>query len=86
MVKVIKFKAKWCGPCTTLAPLFDQVVSELQGIDYEEVDVDVSPMTAINYKVKSLPTVIVEKDGSEAERIVGVKSKPEYIQLISKHL
>ena len=86
MVKIIKFKAKWCGPCTTLAPIFDQVISELSGVDYQEVDVDQEPMMAINHKVKSLPTIIVLKDDVEVERIVGVKSKVEYVQLISKHL
>lgn len=86
MVKVLKFKAGWCGPCTTLAPTINEVVSEINGIMYQEVDVDKEPMLAIQHKIKSLPTIIIEKDGKEVSRIIGVQSKNHYITTIKSHL
>lgn len=86
MVKVLKFKGEWCGPCKVLAPTINEVVSEVNGIMYQEVDVDKEPMLAIQHKIKSLPTVIIEKDGKEVSRIIGVQSKNHYITTIKSHL
>ena len=86
MVKVLKFKAGWCGPCTTLAPTINEVVSEINGIMYQEVDIEQEPMLSIQYKIKSLPTVIIEKNGQEVSRIIGVQSKNLYIATIKSHL
>jgi thioredoxin 1 len=86
MVKLLKFKAGWCGPCTTLAPTINEVVSEINGIMYQEVDIEQEPMLSIQYKVKSLPTVIIEKNGKEVSRITGVQPKNLYIATIKSHL
>jgi thioredoxin 1 len=86
MVKLLKFKAGWCGPCTTLAPIINEIVSEINGIIYQEVDIDQEPMLAIQHKVRSLPTVIVEKDGKEVSRITGIQPKNFYIATIKSHL
>lgn len=86
MVKVLKFKGEWCGPCKVLAPTINEVVSEVNGIMYQEVDVDQEPMLAIQHKIKSLPTVIIEKDGKEVSRITGVQPKNLYIATIKSHL
>jgi thioredoxin 1 len=86
MVKVLKFKGDWCGPCKILAPTINEVVSELNGIMYQEVDVDKEPMLAIQHKIKSLPTVIIEKDGKEVSRITGVQPKSHYVTTIKSHL
>jgi thioredoxin 1 len=86
MVKVLKFKGDWCGPCKILAPTINEVVSEVNDIMYQEVDVDKEPMLAIQHKIKSLPTVIIEKDGKEVSRITGVQPKSHYVTLIKSHL
>jgi thioredoxin 1 len=71
MLKVIKFSGEWCGPCKLLAPIFNQVKSEVSGVSFQEVDVDAESSLAIQYKVRGVPTIVIEKDGQEVKRIVG---------------
>jgi thioredoxin 1 len=71
MLKVIKFSGEWCGPCKLLAPIFEQVKSEVSGVSFQDVDVDANSALAIQYKVRGVPTIVIEKDGQEVKRIVG---------------
>ena len=71
MIKVIKFSGEWCGPCKLLAPIFNQVRSEVSDVAFQEVDVDAESALAIQYKVRGVPTIVIEKDGQEVKRIVG---------------
>jgi thioredoxin 1 len=71
MIKVTKFSAAWCGPCKVLTPIFDQVKSEVSDVSFQEVDVDTNSSLAIQYKVRGVPTIVIEKDGQEVKRIVG---------------
>jgi len=71
MIKVTKFSAAWCGPCKVLAPIFEQVKSEVSDVAFQEVDVDAESSLAIQYKVRGVPTIVIEKDGQEVKRIVG---------------
>lgn len=87
MVTVIKFSAEWCGPCRMLAPAFNQMKSEfpfeVQFIDY---DVDNSPDQAVRYGITSVPNVVIEKDGSIVEKLVGAKPIVTYKNSINKAL
>jgi thioredoxin 1 len=71
MLKVIKFSGEWCGPCKLLAPIFEQVKSAVDGVSFQDVDVDNNSALAIQYKVRGVPTIVIEKDGQEVKRIVG---------------
>ena len=71
MLKVLKFSASWCGPCKQLTPIFNQVKSEVSDVVFQEVDVDAESSLAIQYKVRGVPTIVIEKDGQEVKRIVG---------------
>lgn len=71
MLKVIKFSASWCGPCKQLTPIFDQVKSEVSGVSFQDVDIDSNSALAIQYNVRSVPTIVIEKDRHEVQRIVG---------------
>ena len=71
MLKVIKFSGEWCGPCKLLAPIFNQVKLEVSDVAFQEVDVDAESSLAIQYKVRGVPTIVIEKDGQEVKRIVG---------------
>ena len=71
MIKVIKFSGEWCGPCKLLAPIFNQVKLEVSDVAFQEVDVDTESSLAIQYKVRGVPTIVIEKDGQEVKRIVG---------------
>ena len=72
---LIDFWATWCGPCRRQAP----VVEELAEAEYEvgKVDVDKEPSLAQQYKIMSIPTLLVFKGGKETARFVGLTSKAE---------
>jgi thioredoxin 1 len=76
MLKVLKFSASWCGPCKQLSPIFDQVKSEVSGVSFQDVDVDADSALAIKYNVRGVPTIIIEKNGQEVKRLVGMQQKP----------
>jgi thioredoxin 1 len=72
MIKVTKFSADaWCQPCKVLKPIFEQVKSTVDGVVFQEVDVDTNSALAIQYKVRGVPTIVIEKDDQEVKRIVG---------------
>ena len=82
MVKVKRFTASWCGPCSQLAPLFDQLQLEYPNVSFETIDVDTSPDPVQQYMVTSVPTVIIEKNEQLAQRYVGINPKSSYVNTI----
>lgn len=86
MVTVKKFSAVWCGPCRTLAPVMNEVKSNFSNVKFEDYDVDEAYEEATKYGVRSVPTVIIEKNGVEVERFTGVSSKIAYINAINENL
>lgn len=84
MIKVTKFSASWCGPCKMLAPIMDQVKSEVSGVSFLDVDVDENRDLAFMNSVSSVPTVIIEKNGEVVSRFSGVKTKADIIKLINQ--
>jgi thioredoxin 1 len=86
MITIKKFYATWCGPCKMLSPVIDQIVKENSGIDYLAIDIDEHFDVASSYGVKSVPTVVVEKNGVEIKRFVGIKPKSEYSAIIAENL
>lgn len=85
MIKVTKFSASWCGPCKMLAPIMDQVKSEVSGVSFLDVDVDQNRDLAFMNSVSSVPTVIIEKNGEVVSRFSGVKTKAEILNLINQY-
>jgi len=83
MLKVIKFSGTWCGPCKVLAPIFNQVKSEVREVIYQDIDVDAESALAIKYNVRGVPTIIIEKDGQEVKRIIGMSTKDNLISTIN---
>jgi thioredoxin 2 len=70
--------APWCGPCRMIAPVLDELASELAGrVRFAKLNVDDNPATAARFKVNSIPTLLVFKGGREVDRLVGVQSKAE---------
>jgi thioredoxin len=68
--------ADWCGPCKAIAPIVEELAREYEGrLKVMKLDVDANPRTASTYKVQSIPTLLVFKDGKPAERIVGAVPK-----------
>jgi thioredoxin 1 len=86
MIEVKKFSASWCGPCKTLAPTFNEVKNSYTGVTFTEYDIDDSSDIAAQYGIRSVPTVIIEKDGTIVKRMTGAQSKFAYEGAINEVL
>jgi thioredoxin 2 len=70
--------ASWCGPCRMIAPVLDELASELAGrVRFAKLNVDDNPATAARFQANSIPTLLVFKRGREVDRLVGVQPKAE---------
>jgi thioredoxin len=79
--------ADWCGPCHMLAPTVDQLSSELAGkVKVAKLNIDENPNVANRFGVRSIPTLLVLKDGREVDRLVGVQPKQEILRRLQTHL
>lgn len=73
--------APWCGPCRMVAPILEEVASEMAGsIRVAKLNVDENPQTAARFKVQGIPTLLAIKDGREVDRMVGVQPKAEIVR------
>ena len=87
MVVVKKFGATWCGPCRALAPVLVQIkesFSTNSNVKFEEYDIDEYSEVTEQYGVRSVPTVIIEKNGVELQRFSGLSSKMAYVNAINE--
>jgi thioredoxin len=80
MKKILYFSAAWCGPCKQFGPVMEQVG---QSVRVEKVDVDKLPDLAQAYNVRSVPTVVILKDGREVNRFVGVKPQSLILESVN---
>jgi thioredoxin 1 len=71
-VYAVKFGATWCSPCKKIEPLINELESEFSSVKFLEVDVDEVPGLAQNYKIKTVPTILLINDGEEVNRIAGL--------------
>ena len=86
-VVVVDFFATWCGPCKMLAPVFEQAGEEMKNdATFLKVDIDQSLELARRFEVSTVPTVIVFKDGKEAERLVGFIPKQKLEDMVKAHI
>jgi thioredoxin 2 len=77
--------APWCGPCRMIAPVVDQLATELAGrARVAKLNVDENPVTARRFDVRSIPMLLVFKDGREVDRIVGVQPKAEIARRVER--
>lgn len=86
MVTLKKFSAAWCGPCRALAPVINEVKGQFSNVVFEEYDIDTAFDEATKYGIRSVPTVIVEKDGVEVDRFAGMQAKLTYVNSLNEHL
>ena len=79
MIEIKKFEADWCGPCRMLKPTFTKLEEKLgSSVKFSYLNVDENQEEAQKYGVRNIPLVVVEKDGQEVERFVGVQSEQTY--------
>jgi thioredoxin 1 len=84
-VSLVDFWADWCGPCKMVAPVMEELAVEYEGkAKICKVDVDEQQELGNRFKVRSIPTVLVMKNGVEVGRLVGVQSKAHYADELKK--
>jgi thioredoxin 2 len=75
--------APWCGPCRMIAPVIEELAGELAGrVRVAKLNTDENPMTASRFSVRSIPTLLVIKDGREIDRLVGALPKQEILRRV----
>jgi len=84
---LVDFWAEWCRPCTQLTPAVEAVAQKYDGkAKFFKLNVDDSALTGQRYGIKGIPTLIVFKNGAEAERLVGTTSKENISRMIDRAL
>ena len=83
---LVDFWAEWCGPCKMIAPIFEEVAGELTNAKFVKANVDECPNLAGKYRVASIPTIMVFKNGEPIDTLVGFMPKPQLKAAVEKHL
>lgn len=80
---LVDFWATWCGPCQMLAPVLAEIAEEYEGkIKVGKVNVDEESALAVQYRVASIPTLILFKDGTVEKKTVGYQSKEQLVEFL----
>ena len=86
-VVLVDFYADWCGPCRMLTPVLERLAKDIQGkAKIVKLDTDKAEKTAAAFRITSIPTLILFKDGKEVERVVGLSDEQALKAMISKAL
>ena len=86
-VAVVDFWAEWCGPCRMIAPIIEELSHEYEGkVVIGKVNVDDNPEVSMKYGIRSIPTVLILKDGQVVDKQVGVTSKKVLTDKIEAYL
>ncbi len=84
---LVDFWATWCGPCQVIAPVIEQLAEEYDGrVKVAKLDTDANQRTTVKYNVRSIPSVLLFKDGQLVETVVGAVPKPYLVEKIERHL
>lgn len=78
---LLDFWASWCGPCRMVSPIIDEIAGERADIKVGKINVDEQPELAAEFKVMSIPTLIVIKDGKIVNQSVGAKPKNQILEM-----
>ena len=86
-ISVIDFFATWCGPCKAMGPIIDQISEDYSGVvKVGKLDVDENPNVSSRLSIRSIPTILIYKNGEVVEKHVGGASKTQIKSMIDKHL
>jgi thioredoxin 1 len=86
-VAVLDFWAEWCGPCRMIAPIIEKLSTEYNGKALiGKVNVDHNPEIAMKYGIRSIPTILIMKDGEVVNKHVGYTTQANLAQLIDSQL
>lgn len=84
---LVDFWAPWCGPCRMVAPVIDEIAQEYKGtIKVVKLNTDENPSTATEYGIRSIPTLMIFKDGQRVDTVIGAVPKSTLSTTINKYL
>ena len=84
---LVDFWAEWCGPCKMIGPVVEEIAGEYNGkLKVTKMDVDANPRTAMQFGIRSIPTLLVFKGGQVVEQIVGAVPKRHLIEKLTPHV
>ena len=84
---LVDFWATWCGPCRMIAPIVDELHTELEGkAVIGKVDVDSNSESSANYGVRNIPTLLIFKNGEVVDKLVGAVPKSQILEKLESHM
>lgn len=84
---LVDFWATWCGPCRMVAPVVEEIAGETEGkLKVAKLDVDANVGTSSEYKIMSIPTLMVFKGGEVVDKLIGFMPKDAMMTVINKHI
>ena len=84
---VVDFGAEWCGPCKMIGPILEELDNEISDkIKIVKVDVDNNNQTAMKFAIRSIPTLIIVKDGAVISQHIGAASKAQLKEFINQNI
>ncbi|MBR2421612.1 MAG: thioredoxin [Oscillospiraceae bacterium] len=79
---LLDFFASWCGPCRMVGPILDEIAREREDIKVCKVDIDEQPELASRYRIMSVPTLMVLKNGNIVDQSIGAKPKHQIMAMV----
>ena len=84
---LVDFWAEWCGPCKIIGPTIEELADDFHGqVKFAKLNVDSNPESASRFGVRSIPTLMVFKDGELRQTSVGVQQKKRLAEMVEQHL
>jgi len=85
-LSLVDFWAEWCGPCKAIAPVLEELASEIDNVHFYKLNIDENQETPTKYQIRAIPTLVLFKKGEVIETIVEVNNKGALEKKIKVHL